>query len=178
MRRVAALIGSLVIVVAPSVAQGADEVPVATIITESADLDGATIVVRGELVGDFLRRSDVVWVQLNGDAYVDAPSRAGGGRAGGNVGIGARIPGTLAVLLEGEHPGGYRWRGPVVLATGVWRHHDPGRGGESYLDVVGLVVLESALPTHGGAQWWALAVGGLLMAAGAAPLMASRRRTA
>lgn len=148
-------------------ALAADEVTVADVLAESPDLSGAELTVEGELVGDYGFRGDGwMWTQLNGDTYVDDPIRDGGRPTGGNVGIGVRIPTDLASGLD--HPGGYHHRGPVVRLTGIWRHHDPDRNGESYLDVASLEVIEEGRQLDEDIVWWTVIVGsGLLMAAGA-----------
>jgi hypothetical protein len=150
-----------------------DEATVADILAEPESY--TRVVVRGELVGDFGRRDDgTVWVQLNGDAYADAPLLTGGSLAGANLGIGARIP---AELWPGfDEPGGYRARGPLVELQGMWRYHDPARGGESYLDVTGLELLEPPLALEEGIDWLPLGLGvGLLAIAGVVGLRIRRR---
>lgn len=133
------------------------------------------VVVRGELVGDFGERSDgTVWTQLNDDPYVETPIPGGGSPAGSNVGIGVRIP---AELWPGfDRPGGYRVRGPVVELQGTWRYHDPDRGGESYLDVTALRLLEEPRDLEEGVDWLPLGLGtGLLALAGVVALLVRRR---
>jgi hypothetical protein len=124
------------------------------------------IIVRGELVGDFGFRDDGwVWAQLNDDPYVDAPVLEGGALSGANTGIGVRLPHDM---IEGiDRPGGYRYRGPVVTITGVWHHHDPDRGGESYLEATSLTLLEHGRDLEEGPHWVNSIAGGvLLLAAG------------
>lgn len=133
------------------------------------------VVVQGELVGDFGRRSDgTVWTQCNGDAYAGSPLREGGSLAGANVGIGVRIPADVWPDLD--RPGGYRYRGPIVELQGIWRYHDPARGGESYLDVTGLEVLEAARPLSEPMNWLPLGLGAGLLALTLAVGLATRRR--
>lgn len=102
---------------------------------------GEEVVVTGELVGDYGVRGDgFTWAQLNGDTYAVTPLLEGGEFSGANVGIGIRMPHALAAGLDA--PGGYRTRGPLVTVAGRWRFHDPDRGGESYLDVTTLALVE------------------------------------
>ena len=87
------------------------------------------------------------------------PCSPAAGLAGANLGIGVRFP---AELWPGfDSPGGYRVRGPVVELTGIWRYHDPERGGESYLDVTGWCSSPSRWPWRrgcAGCPWgWAWA---------------------
>ncbi len=115
-------------------------------------------------MGDFGdRRDGTVWTQLNDDSYADSPLRESGTHDEGNVGIGIRISGKLNVQLE--NPGGYRWRGPLVRATGIWHYHDSDRGGESYLEVNALEILEPARPLEEDPEPIAWVVGGVLTVA-------------
>jgi hypothetical protein len=125
------------------------------------------ITVQGELVGDFGIRDDgTVWTQLNDDGYADSPLLAGGELIGFNRGIGVHIPGSLWPGFDSA--GGYRVRGPIVRLAGEWRFHDPGRGGESYLEVTALEVVSGPARFQEGVRWRPLGIGlGLLAAAGA-----------
>jgi hypothetical protein len=140
-------------------------VPVDTLLSDPALYEGI-VTVEGELVGDFGFRGDgTVWTQLNDDSYAREPLLEGGDRTGGNVGIGVRIPADFAAGLD--PPGGYRKRGPLVRLTGMWEYHDPDRGGESYLDVTELVLIEPGREFGEGMSYPALIIGaGLIIAAG------------
>ncbi|MFH1330849.1 MAG: hypothetical protein ABIJ48_09405, partial [Actinomycetota bacterium] len=153
-----------------------DEVTVADLLADPDAYTTMPVVVRGELVGDFGVRSDgTVWTQLNGDPYAEAPLLAGGSLAGPNRGIGVRIP--EEVWPGFDRPGGYRVRGPLVELTGMWRYHDPERGGESYFDVTGLRLVQEPIALEEGVYWLPLGLGlGLLGAAAAAHLALRRRR--
>lgn len=100
------------------------------------------IVVTGELVLDFQHRGGWVWTQLNDDEYVASPLRENGTLFGGNVGIGVRFEAAAFDEAGFVHPGGYRYRGPVVRARGEWRFRDELRGGESYLAVSSFDIVE------------------------------------
>lgn len=152
-----------------------DEVTVADLLADPEAHAAMEVVVRGELVGDFGRRDDgTVWTQLNGDAYTGAPLLAGGGLAGANLGIGVRIPAELWPGLD--EPGGYRARGPVVELGGMWRYHDPDRGGESYLDVTALELLEPPLALEEGVRWVPIGLGAGFLALALAMGRYARRR--
>ena len=179
-----ALLALLLLGVAPASADGGTvpahpgEVTVADLLADPGAYSGQSIALRGELVGDFGERSDgTVWTQLNGDAYAETPRLSGGGLAGPNLGIGVRFP--KEVWPGFDSPGGYRERGPVVEVTGVWRFHDPDRGGESYLDATGVVLLDAPLALEERMRWLPLGLGlGFLGAAGAVTLAARRRGSA
>lgn len=157
----------LVVIMLPAAPAVAQEIAVSELLAESPNLSGQEITIEGELVGDYGFRSDGwMWTQLNDDVYVDHPLRDGVSPSGGNIGVGVRIPSELAVTLD--HPGGYHHRGPVVRLTGIWRHHDPARQGESYLDVEALAVLQPGRELDEGVVWWTVLAGSGLVAASAA----------
>jgi hypothetical protein len=133
------------------------------LLINSAAYDGTRVMVEGELVGDYGFRDDgFMWTQLNDDSYARRALVDGGPRTGGNIGIGIRMP---AALADGLDPvGGYRLEGPLVLAEGTWRHHDPERGGESYLDVAVLTIVEPGRRLQEGPDWEIFIVGSLLSA--------------
>lgn len=115
-------------------------VDVAELLENPTDYVGE-ITITGELIGDYGFRSDgFMWTQLNDDSYAVDPVQDGGELTGGNIGVAVRIPDSLAERLD--PPGGYRVRGPIISATGIWKYHDSDRGGETYLDVVSFVVTD------------------------------------
>jgi len=132
------------------------------LLTAPRRYDGATITVEGELIGDYgFRRSGTMWTQLNDDSYAHAPVVEGGELTGSNQGIGLRMPAELADGLS--PPGGYRIRGPIVRATGVWRYHDPGRQGETYLDVSSIEIVETGIKLSEGPNTPAIIAGVVLL---------------
>jgi hypothetical protein len=158
---------AIALVVATPLRLGAVEVTVAEVVQGASGMDGEVLTVDGELVGDYGSRGDGwMWTQLNGDVYVSSPIIEGGSAAGGNVAIGIRMPIALAQGLD--PPGRYRIRGPLVRVTGIWRYHDPQRGGETYLEVQSLTVIEPGRPLEEEPDWLVVIVGGSLVAAAAA----------
>lgn len=161
---VGAMIAALFLFQIP--ADAAEEVSVTELIEMSAELAGKEVTVEGELVGDYGFRDDGwMWTQLNDDVYVEQPLREGGSPAGGNTGIGIRMPIDMARDLD--DPGGYRRRGPVVQVTGIWKYHDPERQGESFLEVAGLEVTEPGRQLEEKGNPMAAAVGVVLIVAAA-----------
>jgi hypothetical protein len=70
-----------------------------------------------------------------------------------------------SILGEGLPPvGGYRLEGPLVQLTGVWRYHDPDRGGETYLDVSELLIVDEGRRLEEGPDWVVFALGVLFLA--------------
>ena len=146
-----------------ALAQDGELVPASDLLEEGALFDNVEITVEGELVGDYGFRDDgFMWTQLNDDSYARDALVDGGPRAGANVGIGVRMP---SILGEGLPPvGGYRLEGPLVQLTGVWRYHDPDRGGETYLDVSELFIVDQGRRLEEGPDWVVFALGVLLLA--------------
>jgi hypothetical protein len=137
-------------------------VPIDQLTGAGATYDQLEVSVEGELVGDLGdRRDGTVWTQLNDDSYADNPLRESGTHDEGNTGIGVRISGDLNVELE--NPGGYRWRGAIVRASGIWHYHDSDRGGESYLEVTALEILEPARILEDDPSPAAWVIGGALL---------------
>lgn len=156
--------------------------PALAVTTEELDADpgawdGREVSVEGELVGDFGRREDSVWVQLNDDPYARRPLLEGGEPAGANRGIAVRIPRPLfEAALRDDAPGGYRWRGPLVRVTGIFKYHDPARSGETYLEASALDVLEPGRELPEANRAWAAWAGAVLLLATAAVLIDRRRQ--
>lgn len=160
-----ALVFVALIAAVPGVATAQDEgvIPVDVLLDQPETYSGKTITIEGELVGDYGFRSDgTIWTQLNDDSYARDALVDGGPRTGGNTGVGVRMPDALAEGLDA--PGGYRLEGPLVRATGTWKYHDPDRGGESYLDVSSLDVIEVGRQLEEGPDWIVLVAGLAILA--------------
>ena len=173
MKTIVAVVFAGFVMISPSAA--ATEVGVADLMTAPEVFDGEEITLTGELVGDFQRRGEAVWVQLNDDPYVTAPLHDGGAPAGGNLGVAVRFPTRVFEAAGFTAPGGYRVRGPVVRVTGEWRFHDPERGGETYLAAAFFEVIERERPITQGGDWPVFLIGLALVIAGLVPRLAKRR---
>jgi hypothetical protein len=153
-------VGAALTVAGPALAQEG-VVPVTDILEAGAEYEDEIVTVEGELIGDYaFRRDGTMWTQLNDDSYAREPLVDGGPQTGGNVGIGVRMAHADGEGLD--PPGGYRLRGPLVRLTGVWKHHDPDRGGESYLDVTSVVVVEGGRRLEEGPDWVVFILGSVL----------------
>lgn len=173
MRRVLLVVTLGIVLVAGATNADAAPVDVEVLLADPEAFRGE-VTLEGELVGDYGWRGDGwVWAQLNDDPYAEAPLLEHGGFGGGNVGVGIRMPHDIAEQLG--PPGGYRRRGPLVAATGTWVYHDASRGGESYLEVESLVVLDPGRDLSEGPSWLRL-VAGALLTVSAAGLWLTRRR--
>ena len=137
------------------------------------------VTLQGELIGDYGTRGDgTVWVQLNDDPYARNPLLDGGGLAGGNRGIGLHGPAGLFADLD--PPGRYERRGPVVEVSGEFLYHDPDKGGETYIEVELLTVIQTGRMLGEPSELWAALTGlGLLaVSLGALAAVLRRRRPA
>ena len=119
------------------------EVDVTELDTHPERYEGATIVITGEVIGDYGIRSDVVWVQLNTDVYASRPLRTRDDAVGSNVGIGVRYPRSLHDPGWGP-PGGYGNQGPILRVEGVFRFNDDRESGETFVDATAIQVISPA----------------------------------
>ena len=168
----AAVVVFIVSVAAPAIA---GEITVSDLVMDGASYAGEEVTLVGELIGDYgNRRTGFTWTQLNGDTYGSAPVADGGELSGANVGIGVRMPTNFASGLDA--PGRYRRVGPIVQVTGVWKYHDPGRQGESYLDITEIVVVFQGRSLSEPPSWIAFGLGLMLLAGAAVILWRYRHR--
>lgn len=132
---------------APALAQDVTEV--SNLLALPDEFDQQIVTIRGEIVGDYGVRTDVVWVQVNDDPYVDEPLAVNGRLAGTNTGISVRLSGEVPPAFGS--PGGHGVRGPIVEITGVFRDLDPTLGGLTYIEAtdVELVARSERLPESG-----------------------------
>lgn len=136
-------------------------IDVSDLLENPADIAGE-ITISGELIGDYGFRSDgTMWTQLNDDSYAADPVQDDGALTGGNIGVAVRIPNALTEQLD--PPGGYRIRGPLVAVSGIWKYHDPDRGGESYVDVTSLQLVEPGRDLAEHPNYLVLVAGGALL---------------
>ncbi len=162
MRKYLVAIGAVVVALAASPVLAGDAA-VADLVEDGVRYSGVEVTVVGEFVGDYGHRRDGnTWAQLNGDSYAFSPVADGGQLEGPNIGVGVRMPTPLAVSLDA--PGRYRTVGPRVRITGTWKHHDPDRQGESYLDVVSVEVLEPGRILHESPEASSYIIGLILLA--------------
>lgn len=157
-----------------SAADGDVEVEVSQLLSQPDEWDRRSVVVTGELVGDYSPRDEGVWVQLNDDAFVGSPIGAGGTPSGTNAAIGALIPPQVFAGIEGP-PGRYGQSGPIVRLEGVFIHSDPGLQGETYLAVDAATLITPAREhERPGPDLW-LPVGVVLLVSAAVLLRSGRR---
>lgn len=169
------LVLALCAVALPAAAQ--EVVSVGDLLLEPAVYNETEVAVVGELVGDYSKRDQEVWVQLNDDDYVDAPLGEPGSEGNStNTGIGIRIPLGLFDEVVTDPPGRYGWRGPKITVTGVFLHFDPELGGETYIDATDLGLVEPGRPIATPGPGVALIVGPLLALVGVGIFLTARRR--
>lgn len=169
------LLLALALLVLPALPASATEV--AEVLTDPEAYSGRQLTITGELVGDYSRRGEGVWVQVNDDPFVSTPVAAGGEPSTTSSGIGALIPTDLFDAVVVGPPGRYGRTGPVVELEGVFRYHDPERGGETYLMVESATLVDPARPYDvPGPDRWLWIGTGLILAAGAGALVVRRTR--
>lgn len=142
---------------------------------EPARWNGRSVIITGEVVGDYARRPDVVWVQINDDAYSRTPLLETGQLVGSNAGLGVRIPNELFDAAAWGRPGGYRTRGPVLAVTGVFRHADPTTGGDTFIDATDVELVSPSRPLEAPSINWTLVAVSVVAIAGGGALAALAR---
>jgi hypothetical protein len=164
-------VAALTTLAIPAAAQ--EIVPVSSLLALPDEYDQQVVTIRGEIVGDYGDRGNVVWVQVNDDPYVDEPLSTSGRLAGTNTGLSVRLTGAIPDGFGA--PGGHGVRGPIVEVTGVFRDLDPALGGITFLEATDVVLIESSerLPEPGADT--AALVTGAMLTAGALLAMAQRR---
>jgi hypothetical protein len=120
-------------------------VPVSELDADPANWNGRDVTVTGEIIGDYSLRDDVVWFQLNDDAYASSPLGESQKLEGGNIGIGVRILRSDWSSAWGA-PGRYGQRGPIVELTGRFRHNSPDDQGETFIEGSEIRLVEAARP--------------------------------
>ncbi len=111
----------LIVATAPALA-----VDSATLFKQSKRYDGKTIAFTGEVIGNVMKRSDGVWVNVNDGPY----SRQGRIRSleGFNRGLSVLLPlGTADVI---KRTGDYNNRGDLIEVRGIFREASPDHGGD------------------------------------------------
>lgn len=174
-RLIALVVGAFAVLGIPAAVGQMAISDVAELIENPRQYAGNTVTVEGELIGDYgFRASGWMWTQLNDDSYARAPVVEGGELTGSNVGIGLRIPEALAADLD--PPGGYRLRGPLVRATGIYRFHDVERQGETFIEVTALTVVEPGRVIDEGPDVPAMIAGAALLVVAGLLHLSYRRR--
>lgn len=157
------VVAVLAIPAAPASAQEVTEV--SSLLALPDEFDQQIVTIRGEIVGDYGDRTDVVWVQVNDDPYVDEPLVINGRLAGTNTGISVRLAGEVPSTFGS--PGGYGVRGPIVEITGVFRDLDPALGGLTYIEATGVeLIAPSERLSEPGPSTAATATGAVLTVLG------------
>lgn len=121
--------------------------PVSALEDEPDVWDGREVTVIGEIVGDYSPRGDVLWFQVNDDAYTTVPLAERDSPAGGNIGIGVRLPRALWQPAWGD-PGRYGSRGPIVEITGTFLHNSPTDQGETFIAAHTVLLVEAGRPVE------------------------------
>lgn len=173
-----AIVTAVALLAFAALAATAHGVEVAELDRDPTEWEGRQVTVRGELVGDYSARDEVVWVQLNDDAYADTPLLERSSPAGANAGIGVRMPTELFDPDTWGAPGRYGRHGPIVEVTGTFVYNEP-VSGDTFVDATGVELIEPArdidLPVPVGTWIAALVVLVIGVALGIAAVHRQRR---
>lgn len=163
MRRLLAAVAVFMLPALP--ATGQETVEISTLLALPDEYDQQVVTIRGEIVGDYGDRGDVVWVQVNDDAYVDQPLATTGRLAGTNTGLSVRLTGGVPHSFGA--PGAHGVRGPIVEVTGFFRDLDPALGGLTFVEATDVLLISpsESLPEP-GLDPVAATLGTILTAAG------------
>jgi len=179
-RRLTALALALLGLALPAAAQEVTEI--STLLSLPDEYNQQIVTIRGEIVGDYGDRGEVVWVQVNDDPYVDQPFAEFGRLGGTNTGVSVRL--SQPIPVEFGRPGGYGIRGPIVEVTGVFHDLDPALGGLTFVEAAEVELVEASrrLPERGfdttaGVVGGALTLLGLLTMAQRRDLLRTPNRT-
>ncbi len=104
------------------------------------EYDGMEVVLRGEVVGDVMRRGDYAWITVNDDHYSREARREAGLLRGGNSGIGVWIPVEEAEKIQVL--GRYSSKGDLVEVRGVFNSDCREHGGDFDLHATSLRVID------------------------------------
>ena len=174
MRRLLAFGGVVAFVLLPVLPAGASTpVDVAELLAEADAYDLMEVTVVGEIVGDYGDRGEIVWVQLNDDAYTHQPPGSDRQLAGTNIGISVRFS---EVSLEGfGSPGGHGVRGPIVEVTGVFRNLHPEMGGLTFIEATDVVLVQGSVADPEASPDLAASIVGAVLTIGGLLALAHRR---
>lgn len=161
------LLVSVVLVLWSAMPALATDVPAGELDTNPDRYDGRELTVTGEVVGDYGVRAEAVWVQVNDDPYVSRPLLERDRPTGTNTSIAVRIPIELFDDAAWGAPGRYGTRGPILRFTGIFHHNDPDRGGETYVEVSAVELVDPARRIGDERSMAPLGIGIMLALAGA-----------
>ncbi|MDD3718514.1 MAG: hypothetical protein PHP28_07630 [Actinomycetota bacterium] len=139
------------------------------------ELDGREVILRGEAVGDVMRRGDYAWITVNDDSYSREARLESGELRGGNSGIGVWLPTAEADKIEVL--GRYGTAGDLVEVRGVFNAGCNEHGGDFDIHAHSLAVLDPGrdIPTSPDSSLYIAAVfSGIFLVATLTPLL--RRR--
>lgn len=152
---------ALVITLHPvaAIAQEASSVSIPEVVARAAELDGRTVVIEGEAIGEALRADrNTVWVNVLGDGTA----------------IGVWMPDEMARPIA--RWGGYRQTGDTVRVSGVVNMACDQHGGDLDVHATALEVIRRGAAREEEVRWRDALVGATgFMAAGVAYLVSHRR---
>lgn len=153
----------------------AESVSITELDADPGRFDGTTVTITGEVIGDYGHASDVVWIQLNDDAYALSPLAETGALQGTNTGLGVRLVPSLYSDDWGK-PGRSGMRGPLLEITGTFKYNSDDDQGETFIDAESIVLIEPARPISATVhqRLWPAVSGSLLLLAGSGLFVVGR----
>lgn len=161
MRRILAVLGLLFLLGAAVAYAEVTVTKINDLVEQAKALDGQTVTIQGEVIGDVMIRGDSGWINITD----------------GTNDIGVLAPaGALRTI---QYAGRYHQRGDQVRISGQFRRADPEHGGDLTLRAQSLEVLEAGGPVaHPVRDGRPLAAAGALALAGVLGYLRWRRRAA
>lgn len=117
----ASFVGAIDLQVADSIAV---KVVTKDLVDYSEVYEGRTVVLRGEVIGDIMRRGQFAWVNVH-DKF--------------NA-VGVWVPAHLTEKIG--YKGSYRYKGDIVEVQGIFKHADPQLGGDFCIRAEQLSIIE------------------------------------
>jgi hypothetical protein len=121
---------ALVLLLSPLAVAQSKAVGSTEMIDSAAELNGATVAYRGEVIGDILYRGDNAWIEVSDGAN------------------------TIGCLVDSEdarkivHTGKYRERGDTVELSGVFHRACPEHGGDLDLHITAFSIVQTGYPVE------------------------------
>lgn len=114
------------------------------LIERPAHFDGVRVTIRGEVVGEILRRRNSAWLLVNDDIYSSKPLHVYQLMAGGNSGISVHCEEWM--IKDIEYVGSYRYTGDTVEVRGTFYRSNPEYGGDLMIEAEQVTVVRRGFP--------------------------------
>ncbi len=137
-----------------------NEASSAELIESPKEFDGAEVEFAGEVIGEAMKRGDMVWLHINDDAYYVKNVEEGAQLGGYNSGMAVWI--SSGMVEDIAYFGDYKHEGDIVAATGVFNAACAQHGGDMDIHATALEIVEVGHevvdPVHPAKVVWAVAL--------------------